>query len=142
MILRKRRTRPEGLFGPQPDHRSCETIFFEVKDSAPNPEEAYDLRQRQTKILRAIRRLDPKPQAALRMQIKHEWSVKEISQALKISEAAAKSRLYRARQQLSTKKADYRRVAIHHMQSLSASGARDTLLSPSAKASIENLIHD
>lgn len=136
MILRKRRTRPEVLFDPQPDHR-CEAIFFEVKDSAPNPEEAYDLRQRQTKTLRAIRRLDPKLQAVLRMQTMHEWSVKEISQALNISEAAAKSRLYRARQQLSTRNVDHRRSAIHHLQSLSARVARDT----AAKASIENLIH-
>src|ERR1700739_1272659 len=47
MILRKRRTRPEVLFDPQPNDR-CETIFFEPKDPAPNPEEAYDLHQRQT----------------------------------------------------------------------------------------------
>jgi RNA polymerase sigma-70 factor, ECF subfamily len=137
MILRKRRTRPEVLFDPQPDQR-CEAISFEVKDSAPNPEEAYDLRQRQTKTLRAIRRLDPKLQAALRMQMMRDWSVKEISQALNISVSAAKSRLYRARQQLSTRNVDHRRSAIHHMQSLSASVARDT----AAKASIENLIHD
>jgi RNA polymerase sigma-70 factor (ECF subfamily) len=142
MMLRKRRTRPEVLFDPQPDHRRSETNFFEVKDPAPNPEEAYDLRQRQTKTLHALRRLDPKLQAALRMQMKHEWSVKEISQALNISEAAAKSRLYRARQQLSTRNTDHRRFAIHHMQSLSSSVARDTLLSASAKASIENLIRD
>src|ERR1700739_287043 len=75
MILRKRRTRSEVLFDPQPDHRS-ETILFEVKDSAPNPEEAYDLRQRQTKTLRAIRRLDPKLHAALQMEIMHERSGK------------------------------------------------------------------
>jgi RNA polymerase sigma-70 factor (ECF subfamily) len=142
MILRKRRTRPEVQFDPQPDHRSCETAFFEVKDSAPNPEETYDLRQRQTKILRAIRRLDPKLQTAIRLQVKHEWSVKEISQALNISEAAAKSRLYRARQQLSTGKAVYRCFGIHHLRSLSVSVAGDALLSGSAKASIESLIHD
>src|ERR1700739_2619051 len=135
MILRKRRTRPEVLLNREPDDRRCETIFFEVKDSAPNPEEAYDLRQRQTKTLHAIRRLDPKLQAALRMQVNHEWSVKEISQALNISETAAKSRLYRARRQLSTRNADHRRFAIHHLQSLSASVARDTLLSASARAS-------
>jgi RNA polymerase sigma-70 factor (ECF subfamily) len=141
MILRKRRTRPEVLFDPQPDHR-CETIFFEAKDSAPNPEEAYDLRQRQTKTLRAIRGLEPKLQTVLRMQMKHELSVKEISHALNISEAAVKSRLYRARQQLSTRDADHRHCAIHRLQSLSASVARGTLLSVSAKASIENLISD
>ena len=135
MILRKRRARPEVLFDPQPDYRRCETIFFELRDHAPNPEEAYDFRQRQIKTLRAIRLLDPKLQTPLRMVMKHEWSVKEISQALNISEAAAKSRLYRARQQLSTRNADHKRFAIHHLQSLSASVARDTLLSASARAS-------
>ena len=141
MILRKRRTRPEVLFDPQPDDR-CETIFFEPRDPAPNPEEAYEFRQRQIKTLRAIRRLDPKLQAPLRMVMKRERSVKEISQALNISESAAKSRLYRARQQLSARNADHRRFAMHHLQSPPVSVARDTLLSASAEASIENLIHD
>jgi RNA polymerase sigma-70 factor, ECF subfamily len=109
MILRKRRSRPEMLFDPQPDQRRCETISFEVKDSAPNPEEACDLRQRQIWTLGAIRRLDPKLRAPLRMQMMHEWSVKEISQALNISEAAAKSRLYRARQQLSSRNVNPKR---------------------------------
>jgi RNA polymerase sigma-70 factor, ECF subfamily len=105
MLLRKRRARPEVLFDPQPDDR-CETIFFEPKDPAPNPEEAYDLCQRQIKALRAIRRLDPKLRAPIRMQMKHGWSLREISQALNISEAAVKARLYRARQQLSTSRGD------------------------------------
>ena len=114
MILRKRRARPEVLFDPQPDYRRCETIFFELRDHAPNPEEAYDFRQRQIKILRAIRLLDPKLQTPLRMVMKHEWSVKEISQALNISEAAAKSRLYRARQQLSTSRNGANRFTTEH----------------------------
>jgi DNA-directed RNA polymerase specialized sigma24 family protein len=94
MILPKRRARPEVLFGPQPDDRS-ETISFEVKDSAPNPEEAYDVHERQLKALRAICLLDPPLRAPIRMQVMHGWSVSEISRALNISKAAAKSRLYR-----------------------------------------------
>ena len=105
MILRKRRTRPEVLFDPQPDDR-CKTIFFEPKDPGPNPEEAYDLHQREIRALRAIRRLDPTLRAPIRMQIKHGWSISEISQALNISDAAVKSRLHRARQQLSTSRGD------------------------------------
>jgi DNA-directed RNA polymerase specialized sigma24 family protein len=35
------------------------------------------------------------------MQLAHGWSIREISQALNISEAAAKARLYRGRQRLS-----------------------------------------
>ena len=99
MILPKRRARPEVLFGPQPDDRS-ETISFEVKDSAPNPEEAYDVHERQLKALRAICLLDPPLRAPSRMQVVHGWSVSEISRALNISKAAAKSRLL-ARKRLS-----------------------------------------
>jgi len=118
MILRKRRAHQKVLCDPQPDDR-FETIFFEPKDPAPNPEEAYGLLQRQIRALRAIRRLDPKLLAPLRMQAKHGWSVREISQALDISEAAVKSRLYRARRRLSTIHVDQRRFATHQSQPLS-----------------------
>ena len=127
MILRKRRVRPMVLFDPQPDDRH-ETIFFEPKDPAPNPEEAYGLRQRQVKTLIAIRRLGPKLRSPLQMQMKHGWSVREISQALNISESAVKSRLNRARQRLTTTLADQKRSATHHRQSLSASTGRDSVL--------------
>ena len=50
MILRKRRARPEVLFDPHLNDR-CETVFFEPKDPAPNPEEVCDSRQRQAKAL-------------------------------------------------------------------------------------------
>jgi RNA polymerase sigma-70 factor, ECF subfamily len=101
MILRKRRARPEVLFDPQPDDRD-EMIFFEPRDPGPSPEEAYDLHQRQSKTLHAIRLLGPKLRAPIRMQMKHGWSVREVSKALNISEAAVKSRLSRARRQLFT----------------------------------------
>jgi RNA polymerase sigma-70 factor (ECF subfamily) len=118
MILRKRRARQKVLCDPQPDDR-FQTIFFEPKDPAPNPEEAYDLRQCQIRALRAISRLDPKLLAPFRMQAKHGWSVRKISQALDISEAAVKSRLYRARRRLSTIHVDQRRFATHQSQPLS-----------------------
>jgi DNA-directed RNA polymerase specialized sigma24 family protein len=58
--------------------------------------------QRQFKTLRAIRGLDPRLRALIRMQLMHGWSLREISRALNISEAAVKAHLYRARQRLST----------------------------------------
>jgi RNA polymerase sigma-70 factor (ECF subfamily) len=100
MILRKQRIRTEVLFAPQPDER-FETIAFEVKDSAPNPEELCILHQHRRRTLRAIRRLGPRLQAPIRMQIVRGWSIGEISRALHISESAVKSRLYRARLWLS-----------------------------------------
>lgn len=100
MILRKRRSHPEVLFDPQLDPQ-LEALFFEARDSAPNPEEACDLGQRKLKTLRAIRRLHPHLRAVIQMQLTHGWSVREISRALNISEAAVKSRLHRARKRLS-----------------------------------------
>ena len=129
MILRKRRARPEVLFDPQPGSL-CEAILLEPKDTALNPEEAYDLRQRQVKASRAIQRLDPTLLAPLRMQMKHGWSVREISQALEISEPAVKSRLYRARQRLSATRAYQKCSATQHRRSLSEFARRDSV--PSA----------
>jgi RNA polymerase sigma-70 factor (ECF subfamily) len=127
MILRRRRARPEVLFDSQPDDR-WERIFFEPKDPAPNPEEAYDLRQSQLKTLRAIRRLSPKLQTSIRMHMKYGWSVKQTCQALNISETALKSRLHRARQRLPTTRADKKRFDNRHGQSRSASAEKDSLL--------------
>jgi|HubBroStandDraft_2_1064218.scaffolds.fasta_scaffold242334_1 RNA polymerase sigma-70 factor (ECF subfamily) len=100
MILRKQRALAEVLFDPQPDPR-LETRSFEVRDSAPNPEEAYHLDQHRLKTLHAIRRLNPHLRAPIRMQLMHGWSLRDISRALNISEAAVKARLYRARKRLS-----------------------------------------
>ena len=99
MTLRKRRARPETRFNPQPED-GAEIILFEVKDPAPNPEQAYDLRQRQLTLLHGIWHLQPHLRAPLRMQIMHGWSVREISLALNLSVPAVKARLRKARLQL------------------------------------------
>jgi len=99
-ILRRQRVRPEILFDPQPDPQ-LESQAFRVKDNALNPEEACDLKQRQLKTRRAIRRLDPHLRAPLRLQLVQGMSVNEISGALNISVATVKARLYRARKRLS-----------------------------------------
>lgn len=106
MILRRRRARPEILFDPQPDTTS-EAVFVDLKDSAPNPEEAYCQRQRRIVLFRAIRNLSPHLRRPLQMKMKRESSIKEISRALNISEAAAKTRLHRARLKLSTSCRDF-----------------------------------
>lgn len=96
MILRKQSARAEVLFDPQ-----LETQFPEVRDSAPNPEEAYCLVQQRLETQRAIGHLDPHLRAPIQMQLTNGWSMREISRALNISEAAAKARLYRGRHRLS-----------------------------------------
>ena len=101
MVLRRRRARPETLFDPQPNPQG-ETPGFEVKDSDPNPEQVYDLRERRVKVLSAIRNLDPRLRRPIQMQMTQGFSLKEIGQALHISEGAVKTRLHRARRSLSS----------------------------------------
>jgi RNA polymerase sigma-70 factor (ECF subfamily) len=100
LILRKRRARSEILFDPHPDAQA-DAFCFEVQDSAPTPEQVYDLRHRRVRLIRAIRNLDAKLQRPVQMQMVTESSMKEIGRALKISEAAVKTRLHRARLRLS-----------------------------------------
>jgi RNA polymerase sigma-70 factor (ECF subfamily) len=100
LILRKRRARPEILFDPCCDMRT-QAIFVNLKDSAPNPEELCEQRQRQTILFRSIRNLSPRLRRPLQMQMRRESSIAEISKALRISEVAVKTRLHRARTKLS-----------------------------------------
>lgn len=125
MILRKRRARPEILFDPQPED-STEATWHEPKDTALNPEQECDLRQRQLVLLRAIGRLDPPLRGPIRMQMIHGWSMREISRALNISLAAVKTRLHRARLRLSTRH-DLRRCGAYD-DGLSAMAKSNALL--------------
>jgi RNA polymerase sigma-70 factor (ECF subfamily) len=100
MVLRKRRARTEILFDPQPDAQA-DAACFDIKDSAPNPEQIYDLRQRFVRLLRAIRKLSPSLREPIQMRMTNESSLKEIGRSLNITEAAVKARLYRARLRLS-----------------------------------------
>jgi RNA polymerase sigma-70 factor, ECF subfamily len=101
LVLRKRRrTSNEICFSRQADDQT-EIASFEVKDSAPNPEQVYDLHQRHVILSRAVGSLGTRLKEPIQMRMENEFSVKEISQRLRISEGAVKARLYRARVQLS-----------------------------------------
>jgi len=100
MCLRKRRSRAEVLFGPQPDV-AAEAQSFEVKDPAPNPEQICELHQRRVRLQRAIRTLSARLREPIEMQLRNDSSLKEISRSLDISIASVKTRLHRARLRLS-----------------------------------------
>jgi RNA polymerase sigma-70 factor (ECF subfamily) len=100
MVLRRQRARTEILFDPQPDTGS-ESCPFEFKDSAPNPEQVCDLEQRRVNLLHAICNLNDHLRTPLQLRMTKESPIKEIGRALNISEAAVKTRLHRARRQLS-----------------------------------------
>ena len=99
MILRRRRIRSEVSFA-RPSETEEELPGFEFKDTGPSPEHICIHRQRYARMLRSIRRLQPRLRQAIEMQMMDNCSVREIAQALHISEAAVKSRLCRARARL------------------------------------------
>ena len=125
MILRRRRARHEILFDPQPDDGS-EAHSFEVKDSGPNPEQVYDLHQRRVMLRRAIHKLNAQLRTPLEMQMTGGSQIKEICQALNISEAAVKTRLHRARRQVSMHIGRRDPEAKKSLRNSVAAGRRDT----------------
>lgn len=104
MILRRRRIRAEVSFD-RPSETGEESSGFEFKDTAPNPEHICVHRQRYARMLRSIRKLHPRLRQAIEMQMRDNCSVREIAEALQISEAAVKSRLSRGRARLAAVRA-------------------------------------
>jgi RNA polymerase sigma-70 factor (ECF subfamily) len=103
MTLRKRRKRAELSFdlpcGPE-EHSQT----FDVCDTALNPEQICEQRQRCNCALRAIHKLHPRLRTALSIWLKQDGSMKEVARTLDVSVAAAKARLHRARQRLNWSK--------------------------------------
>lgn len=105
-LRRRRRIEREIPVDPYPEaqnaHAPTHTVALEIMDSAPDPEQICNLRQFAAKVLQAIERLEPKLQTPIRMHAMRGSSIEQIARAMDISEAAVKSRLFRARRRLST----------------------------------------
>ena len=114
MSLRKRRARPELLFEPAFETRD-DSLPFEIKDTALNPEQLCDQRQRSDALLRAIKRLEPNLRTPIQIRMRHGSSLQEIGDALGISVAAVKTRLHRARARLASKRFPKRATSAKHM---------------------------
>ena len=99
MGLRKRRALAEVLIEHWSDSAD-EAKSFDIRDSGLNPEQIYDQHQRCLGMIRVLEMLDPKLQAAMRIRTLRQSSIKEIAQALDVSQSAAKTRLHRARGRL------------------------------------------
>jgi len=119
MGLRRRRARPESSIDIASDVDG-EIAPWEIRDSAPDPEQVYCQGQRSAKLVRAIQRLAPDLREVVRARLEEECSVKELAVKFNISEAAAKSRLYRARMRLS----GFPRIRKESSQNLAFSGMR------------------
>jgi RNA polymerase sigma-70 factor (ECF subfamily) len=100
MILRKKRARDRVSSYPN-QLPNQEPTPMDVKDGAPDPELRYEQNQRQALLMMAIHKLRPPLRKVVELRMNEECSLRETAMLLDISESAAKSRLYRARQRLS-----------------------------------------
>ena len=101
MILRKRRTVNEQSISAGDDYCGFNNRW-EMRDVREDPERLYVRHERSELLRGAIRRLSPCLRNALELRCAQEYSIREIADALGISSAAAKSRLFHARLSLRT----------------------------------------
>jgi RNA polymerase sigma-70 factor, ECF subfamily len=99
MCLRRRHRWVEVAFQEKPEP-GAESRVHDIRDTAPNPEESYDLKHRYNRVSNAIDRLDAKSRTTLGAWVEHESSMKEIAQTLDVSLPSVKARLHRARKRL------------------------------------------
>jgi RNA polymerase sigma-70 factor, ECF subfamily len=124
MILRRRRVRSEIPFDRKGETEE-DFLGLEFKDTGPTPEHICVHRQRYARTLGSIGKLQPRLRQVIEMQMRESCSVREIAQALQISESAVKSRLRRARMRLDpARAARTSQHDAHGPASSIASGAR------------------
>ena len=101
MILRRRRTRSEVSFDSSSETEEA-ISGFAFRYTGPSPEHICVHRQSYACMLQSIWNLQPRLRQVIEMQMMDNCSIREIAQALEISEAAVKSRLSRARARLAS----------------------------------------
>jgi RNA polymerase sigma-70 factor (ECF subfamily) len=95
MIMRKKRCLEVSIDGTDDDSGASER--WEPRDLREDPEVCYMQKEMRDLLKRAIVRLRPASRDVVELQQARGYSTKELAQALGISQAAAKSRLLRAR---------------------------------------------
>jgi RNA polymerase sigma-70 factor (ECF subfamily) len=96
MKLRKKRgIREVPLDEPNPSPELG--VHCEIQDAAPNPEEAYRLRERKQIVNAAISGLRPRVRKVVELHKLQEHSAREAARILGISTGAVKARMFQAR---------------------------------------------
>ena len=98
MILRSKRASLEIAISCNNDSGS-DGLHYEITDHAPDPETRYAQTQEQRILRTAIQRLPPNLRAVVQIHLKGH-SMRETAEALGISLAAAKGRLFHAKKAL------------------------------------------
>jgi RNA polymerase sigma factor (sigma-70 family) len=98
MILRKNRASPE-ITADSKDNFDADVLHYEATDHGPNPEVSYAKSEEESILKKAILSLRPTLRVVIHIQL-HERPMREIAEAIGISLAAAKGRLFHAKNAL------------------------------------------
>jgi len=96
MNLRKKRTSREIAIAGPGDFASDDKVY-DIADHAPNPERRYAQHEKEKILKNAINSLRPTLRQVVEMKQLQERSMRETAQAMSISVAAAKARLFHAK---------------------------------------------
>ena len=77
--------------------------YLEAMDSAPLPDEVLERKETAKLVRTALSQLDDKEQLVLKSKYLHDMTARQIGKAIKLSEKAVHSLLYRARNSLREK---------------------------------------
>jgi RNA polymerase sigma-70 factor (ECF subfamily) len=99
MLLRKRRRLSE-IFSNEITEDGRSLVAWEFRDPGPDPEQNYIKGQTILTLRKAIQRLPPATRSVMDLYFRQERRLKETAATLGITEAAAKSRISRARRML------------------------------------------
>src|SRR6266849_7537895 len=96
MILRKKRASPEIAMDCNDDF-GADGLRYEITDHRPHPERRYAQSEEESMLKKAIQSLRPTLRIVVQIQQLQERSMRETAEAIGISLAAAKGRLFHAR---------------------------------------------
>lgn len=99
MRLRKNRRRATVSLDACREGRT-DSVPLEIADSAPTPDAIFATHERMAFLERGISEIQPHLRTAIEFRILEDLSAKETAAALGISVSAAKTRLFRARNEL------------------------------------------
>lgn len=99
MLLRRRRSHPESGF-PIVASEGIEFEFLQVSDPRSNPEQFYSKLQARHRLICAVDRLPASFRILLEHHYQNEIALADAANAMGITVAAAKTRLFRARKAL------------------------------------------
>jgi RNA polymerase sigma factor (sigma-70 family) len=96
MILRKKRSSHEIAMAGTEDS-GADGPGYEIPDHTPNPERRYVQSEKERILRKAVRRLRPTLRQVVEIQQLQERSMRETADAMRISVAATKARLFHAK---------------------------------------------